>query len=143
MNRTNIVQMLEDTVYKHSRYVERCKIVLKRVSQGKKLDKLNEGLLNLAKLSKRLEEILRFISDSLSSKNLSIEEIESIATITFYIYEVSVEEERVIWLKYAKEFSNEQQIEDVNAHLMRLEHLKNVAKEVLDNVEKCSTFLFR
>ncbi|MEM4942864.1 MAG: hypothetical protein QXG46_06045, partial [Ignisphaera sp.] len=73
----------------------------------------------------------------------SIEEIESIATITFYIYEVSVEEERVIWLKYAKEFSNEQQIEDVNAHLMRLEHLKNVAKEVLDNVEKCSTFLFR
>ncbi|MEM4040691.1 MAG: hypothetical protein QXM83_02600 [Ignisphaera sp.] len=143
MNRTNIVQMLEDTVYKHSRYVERCKIALKRVSQGKKLDKLNEGLLNLAKLSKRLEEILRFISDSLSSKNLSIEEIESIATITFYIYEVSVEEERVIWLKYAKEFSNEQQIEDVNAHLMRLEHLKNVAKEVLDNVEKCSTFLFR
>ncbi|MEM4503194.1 MAG: hypothetical protein QXV42_07110 [Ignisphaera sp.] len=143
MNRTNIVQMLEDTVYKHSRYVERCKIVLKRVSQGKKLDKLNEGLSNLAKLSKRLEEILRFISYSLSSKNLSIEEIESIATITFYIYEVSVEEERVIWLKYAKEFSNEQQIEDVNAHLMRLEHLKNVAKEVLDNVEKCSTFLFR
>ncbi|MEM1542081.1 MAG: hypothetical protein QW101_03335 [Ignisphaera sp.] len=143
MNQTNIVQMLENAVYRHSRYIERCKIVLKRISKEKKLDKLNEGLSNLVKLSKRLEEILRLINNSLSLENLTIEEIESIAIMTFYIYEVSIEEERILWLRYSRELSDEHHLEDVNMHLMRLDRLKNVAKEVLENVEKCSAFLSR
>lgn len=133
---SEIIKILEDAVYTHTKQIDRCKTALRKHHREKSLAVLHKSFTDLANSSKKLEKILSLINTSLTSRNsISIEEAETLAVVIFYIYEISIEEERALWSKYIDVFSEDQRSE-INSHFTRLDYLKKITKNMLDSLGK-------
>uniref|UniRef100_A0A7C2V9I9 Uncharacterized protein n=1 Tax=Ignisphaera aggregans TaxID=334771 RepID=A0A7C2V9I9_9CREN len=133
MNLAEIVQVLENAVYSHSRYIDRCRILIKKASQGE-TTKILEGFSRLSKTSKRLEKILVRLSNAIEKGAIPLKDpqTETVSAIVFYVYEVAVEEERDLWNRFAKLISSE----GLSEHYSRLEHIKVLAQRALEIFEE-------
>lgn len=129
MSSQNILNILEEVVYSHSRHLDRCKQLIRKAMRGG-TPKLAKGFESLAKESKRLEEILLTLSRE-GVGSLIVKDLEMLFAIVFYIYEVSVEEERNLWSKYAKLIPGE----NVEKHYVRLNRMKSLAQKILESSE--------
>ncbi|MEM1646373.1 MAG: hypothetical protein QXL96_11055 [Ignisphaera sp.] len=129
MGSTNILRVLEESVYRHSKHLDRCKQLIRKASRIS-TSKLVEGFAALARESKKLEEVLTALS-STRIELLFSEDVEMLAAIVFYVYEVSLEDERYLWSKYAK-FNPGENIEE---HAIRLNRMKVLAHKILEVIE--------
>lgn len=129
MGSSSILSILEESVYRHSKYLDRCKQLIRKASRSS-TSKLVEGFAALARESKKLEEVLTALS-STGIESLFSEDVEMLAAVVFYVYEVSVEDERDLWSKYV-EFNPGENIEE---HNMRLNRMKALAQRILEVIE--------
>jgi len=124
-----LLKILEEVVYSHSRYLDRCKKLIRSTVHGD-TSRLSKGFKGLARESRRLEEVLVILSNG--DPNLfAIEDLETLLAVVFYVYEVSVEEERDLWSKYAKVVQGE----NVEEHYARLDRMKVFAQKILEFAE--------
>lgn len=129
MDKKHLVKLLEDAVYSHSKYIDRCRILLKK---HKDVARLSEVFANLAKISKRIERLLTTIKPMMMDNLFSAEEIENLTLVAFYVYEVAVEEERSLWSRY-KEIAIELSNGYIEEHFARIDRMKKLAQEVLES----------
>lgn len=124
-----LLTVLEEVVYSHSKHIDKCKQLIKRAAHVDS-SRLVKGFEGLAKESRRLEEVLL----TLSRENLVhdvIEDVEMLSAIVFYVYEVSLEEEKDLWDKYAELVPGE----NIEEHYARLDKMKILAQKILEFTE--------
>ncbi|MEM1526262.1 MAG: hypothetical protein QW775_00475 [Ignisphaera sp.] len=129
MGLLSMLSILEESVYRHSKYLDRCRYLIRKASRGN-MSKLIEGFAALARESRKLEEVLTTLSNS-CAESLFSEDVDMLAAVVFYVYEVSVEDERDLWSKYEK-FNPSENVEE---HHTRLNRMKALAQRILETIE--------
>lgn len=106
--------------------------MLKKAVTGDQ-SKLNEGFEALAKASRKLENILIAISKIMVQNMLTLKELDNVTAIVFYVYEVSVEEERDLWIKYKERFNLDDK--NLEEHFARVDRIKLLTERILEAIE--------
>lgn len=128
-----LVNLLEEAVYDHSRQIDRCKALLRRIAINKSAHKFHEVFTGLANASKRIELAVNRLSTLISQNMLPAEELERAVPLLFYVYEIAVEEEQDLWHRYRLFVPVADK--ELEEHLARLNKIKMVAQGILEAVQ--------
>ena len=140
MSAGTVVSALEELVHSYSRYLDKCESILKKVkSRSASASRLRKIFLRLASMSEELEYLLTRLSSMIAQNELSFKDLDDIAPIIFYVYEVAVEEERNLWAMYSRECSHtEINSATLGQHYARLDRMRKLAEDILITIERQS-----
>jgi hypothetical protein len=124
----NLMKALEEAVYSHSKYIDKCKQLIRRAKQVDSVT-ISKGFKELARESKKLEEVLMILSKE-GLNSVADKDLETLSAVVFYVYEVSTEEERDLWSRYSKIVP-----ENIEEHQARLNRVKIYAQKILELAE--------
>ncbi|MCC6015910.1 MAG: hypothetical protein LM582_02575 [Desulfurococcaceae archaeon] len=124
----NLLKALEEAVYSHSKYIDKCKQLIRRARQVDSVT-ISKGFKELARESKKLEEVLMILSKK-GLNSVADKDLETLSAVVFYVYEVSTEEERDLWSRYSKIVP-----ENIEEHQARLNRVKIYAQKILELAE--------
>ena len=124
----NLLKALEEAVYSHSKYIDKCKQLIRRARQVDSVT-ISKGFKELARESKKLEEVLMILSKK-GLNSVADKDLEALSAVVFYVYEVSTEEERDLWSRYSKIVP-----ENIEEHQARLNRVKIYAQKILELAE--------
>lgn len=122
------MKALEEAVYSHSKYIDKCKQLIRRAKQVDSVT-ISKGFKELARESKKLEEVLMILSKE-GLNSVADKDLETLSAVVFYVYEVSTEEERDLWSRYSKIVP-----ENIEEHQARLNRVKIYAQKILELAE--------
>jgi hypothetical protein len=124
----NLLKALEEAVYSHSKYIDKCKQLIRRARQVDSVT-ISKWFKELARESKKLEEVLMILSKE-GLNSVADKDLETLSAVVFYVYEVSTEEERDLWSRYSKIVP-----ENIEEHQARLNRVKIYAQKILELAE--------
>ena len=134
-----LVHHLESLVHQHSKYVKRCRFLVKGLKKGTiTVDEIDTPLRKLIKTSRRIEKILQKVAKVLESDITIDPDIsERLKLLTFYIIEVSINEEGEVWQLMSRidfnamgyDLSNIKMFDSEN-HMKRIDNIKSLALKI-------------
>jgi len=131
-NIVEIIRSLESAVHRHSARIKSFRRRLRGYQQGKVTeDELKNSLGKLIRSSRKLEKVFTLVQDTLSSVHLDTETSERIHLLAFFVYEVAINEELDLWKRVSRIPELAPVAGDIDAHIARLEKLRNLVSSVL------------
>jgi hypothetical protein len=124
----NLLKALEEAVYSHSKYIDKCRQLIRRARQVDSVT-ISKWFKELARESKKLEEVLMILSKE-GLNSVADKDLETLSAVVFYVYEVSTEEEHDLWSRYSKIVP-----ENIEEHQARLNRVKIYAQKILELAE--------